>query len=407
MTISVRRVARIADIDPTAWDALAAPELYLSRPWLTAMEGRLGEHHPYLLAERNGRLVGVLPCQLVERGDTYAFYNPQRLFGGPLHADLAGLLDGGERDALGRASAALADEPLLPALLATAPSGYRSGALLASGLDADAERAVCDALLSALEESALALDARVFGLLYVPEPAPDQLAAALVDHGFTRTVLAADSHLDLPAGGIDPYLDALPARRRRRVRADLRRFERAGCRVTVAGVEALGEGLARLQVAAQAKHGHELAVDRVMRDYKRIRDHLADQVLVFEAWRGSERLAFALFYRWAGALHARATGFDYERLGDEGAYFNVVYYAPVRVASDKGAARLELGMDAEEAKLLRGARLRDLGGYVRTTVAELSGPLARRLEVEAAARQRRHDELRERYGQVTTTPPRS
>src|ERR1041385_8605926 len=62
-------------------------------------------------------------------------------------------------------------------------------------------------------------------------------------------------------------------------------------------------------------------------------------------------------YRWKGTLYGRLVGFDYTRLRAACEYFNLVYYRPLEHMGEHGLTRLQLGIEAWHAKVLRGASL--------------------------------------------------
>lgn len=75
---------------------------------------------------------------------------------------------------------------------------------------------------------------------------------------------------------------------------------------------------------------------------------------------GEPPLGYCLYYLWGDTLFLRSAGFDYERLRNAAEYFNLVYYLPVRIAAAAGARWIHAGVEASEAKALRGALLRPL-----------------------------------------------
>jgi hypothetical protein len=75
-------------------------------------------------------------------------------------------------------------------------------------------------------------------------------------------------------------------------------------------------------------------------------------------------IGFCLYYRWRDELFARVVGFDYEKMGDDRLYANLVFYEPIRYAIDEGIRRLHLGAGSLETKLLRGGELAPLWSLV-------------------------------------------
>jgi hypothetical protein len=82
---------------------------------------------------------------------------------------------------------------------------------------------------------------------------------------------------------------------------------------------------------------------------------MADTGTVLAAYADDRMVAFSLYYRHAGTVWLRATGYDYARLRAAHEYFNLVYYLPIEAAYARCATALHLGMESLHAKTLRGA----------------------------------------------------
>lgn len=175
-------------------------------------------------------------------------------------------------------------------------------------------------------------------------------------------LLEADTVIDLPEGGWEGYLGALPSSRRNTVRKEVRAFEDSGHTVTYERLEDVVDVIAPMAVSTHAKYGIDGSVEKYGASLRRHVAAMGDAAKVALCVRAGEEtpVGFCLYYEFGGTVHVRWAGFDYERLVGAYEYFNLVYYAPVREAWRTGARRLHTGIKALQAKALRGARIRPL-----------------------------------------------
>jgi hypothetical protein len=95
----------------------------------------------------------------------------------------------------------------------------------------------------------------------------------------------------------------------------------------------------------------------------------------------------------------RCVGFDYDRCGDRGEYFNVLFYAPIAHAAAAGLAALDLGVEALDAKLLRGCAAHPIW----TVLAPPTGASATSAKELAARSAEAHRAWEERYRPLLRT----
>lgn len=174
-------------------------------------------------------------------------------------------------------------------------------------------------------------------------------------------LLEADAWFELPDGGWEGWLDALPAKRRAEVRREVRRFAAAGNSVEHRPLSECWSELAPLAAATQSKYG-DTAPSSFWATL--LSGHVegmgpAARVSVCRG-RDGGIVGFCLYYVRADTLFLRWAGFDYDRLQDAAEYFNVVYYSQIDRAPQLGVRRIHAGVKAPQAKALRGARLRPL-----------------------------------------------
>jgi predicted N-acyltransferase len=152
----------------------------------------------------------------------------------------------------------------------------------------------------------------------------------------------------------DDYLGLLSGHRRRRIRHEMREFRRDGLSIRPGGLADNVDVLARLMAEHHGRYG-------LADDEKMLRVHLAahaahlgDLARVLLCCDGRTVVGGLLAYEWDGTWYARAVGLAD---GLRGAYFELVYYEPIRLAVERGGTRYVVGPGTLDAKLNRGASL--------------------------------------------------
>lgn len=250
----------------------------------------------------------------------------------------------------------LAEEPaerLSPVLTAVAP-GFTSGVCASPELREPA--AATDALLDGLEREARARGAGAAAFLYLPEDHGSLLERRAAGRGYRSVVVAGRCVLRVAWRTFGEYLRSRTRTRRKSIRAEVERFG-AELEVEATGVEGLTDELIPLHAQWRAKHGHPVSEEELRRQYAAIRERLGPAVRLFVARRDGRPAAFAQFYDDEGTLYSRAIGFDYERVEGAFAYYNLLFYEPLRHAMAHGIRALDYSFESYEAKLGRGCTL--------------------------------------------------
>ncbi|MFL6127728.1 MAG: GNAT family N-acetyltransferase [Mycobacteriales bacterium] len=329
--LATSAVSALAEVPAADWNALVAGRsFYLGWDWLRAQDRGQRVGARYLLVHRAGRLAGALPTYLVEH-ETNDFYRPDRC------------VDGRWR---GRY------------LLAGARRGYANDLLVHPDLAGSEAAAVGRVLLAGLAARAAAesVDGALF--LYLDSAGAERLRPLVP--GGVPLLSAADAVIDLPGSGFADYLDALPRKRRWKIRHEIGVFGQAGLTL---GVEPAGDcwaALAPLFGQVQRRYGHQADDDYCRRLLERQAAALAPQAVVLTLRDGGRLVGGVLAYPWADTLYQRLVGLDYGRLGGRFEYFNLFFYHAARFGYERGLSRLHLGREAVQAKVNRGGRLRPL-----------------------------------------------
>ncbi|GGV09907.1 hypothetical protein GCM10010260_55520 [Streptomyces filipinensis] len=314
----------ITDVPIAAWDALAAPAgLYLSHRWLAAQQHDPTARVRYALVHDDGLLIAAAPLYVVDT-EPNALYRVHDLVPGR--------------------------EPVRT-LLAGARRGYLNAPLLHPSLTPERRREALNRLVAAAGSLADAHQARPWWL-YVTGTAAAELADAC---GTEPVPLGQDARIPLSGSTFDDYLAGLPSKRRVAIRRERRAFAEAGYDLRTLRLSECADSAGALLARLQQRHGHDAdpaAMARLLHDQA---DGMADTGVVLAAYADGRMAGFSLFYRHAGTVWLRATGYDYARLRGAHEYFNLVYYLPVEHAYAHGATALHLGMESLRAKTLRGA----------------------------------------------------
>lgn len=197
-------------------------------------------------------------------------------------------------------------------------------------------------------------DARVAMYLTTPD------VLALRDAGVQTmpVALKTDAWIEIPPGGWDAWLDSLSSHRARRIRSEVRRFDRVGYKVEHRTLSESYQDVARLMARTEERYGRTIDVAGLAESFRR-QGELAGphaEVLLCSL-DGAPPVGFCLYYHWGDTIYLRGIGWDYEQLNDAAEYFNLTYYLPARTP---GVRWLHAGTETPDGKALRGATLRPL-----------------------------------------------
>lgn len=331
-------VADLADAAP-AWDALGPPPtFYLDGRWMAAMSSTVSDRPMVAVAAgADGRPLAGFPVH-VQTASSYRLYDPWRAVGHP--------------------------SPRYPVVTSVAP-GFEAGVRWADGIGDGEAAAALGAALDEMEAFAAGAGAPATAFLYVPDGGDPVLDGALAGRGYEAAEVGADARLTVRWDDVEAYLADRPKKRRATLRGELRRFREAGMEVEVGGVDALTDDLAPLHAAWRAKHGSVVAVEDLLAQYAAVRAHVGPAMRMFVARRGGRPAAFSQFYEHGGVLYSRAAGFDYDATEGTFAYFNLIFYEPIRWAIANGIHEIRYSMGSPEAKVARGCHLVPLRAHVR------------------------------------------
>jgi uncharacterized protein len=239
--------------------------------------------------------------------------------------------------------------------------GYLSAPLTGGG--AGAEKS-----LASLVHAALEREPQANGRWWWPYLTGQDAAHVLrATHGTWAAgvhLVSADCVLDVPQGGLEEYLAALPSTQRRtHVRREIHRYGSSGLRTVRDRLAPWAGALGALLSNVQRKYGHDHSPEQMADLLRRQAQHLDADSVVFLALdpdAPDRPVGFSLAYRHGPELAVRVVGFDYERLRGADEYAELTVHAPVRYCQQNGLRRLHLGKGSYQAKCRRGAQVRPL-----------------------------------------------
>lgn len=321
------------EVDRPGWDRLAGDDgFYLCQGWLALQEGDEDSPRSYVVARgADGAISGALPVDRVD-SESNDFY----LLSAVLPPEVA-----------------TPDERLM---LLGGHGGYRSGFLLDPDLGVAERRATIDALVGEARRAAQGADRRAV-FMYLDDTFLAEVAT-VSDVG-TPLLSRHEATLQLPGQGWSDYLRSLPAGRRRTVPKEERRFAAADYSVAAGDLTPWLDQAGALLAQVQHRYGHD-ADPAGMSEMLHAQITDIDGHVAFVCTDGEDLLGFVLAFEFGDSLFLRAGGFDYDRVRGAGEYFNLAFYHPIRWAYEHGPRRLHFGIEALQAKSLRGAALSPL-----------------------------------------------
>jgi uncharacterized protein len=350
----LQRLAFIEEVPAAKWNAASADlSLWSSPQWLLSVEPAFSPRRQYLLAEHGTMVVYTVDA------NTYPNFDPHRLLlGEQFLADTAGCRSPEEDAELRSFVARLPDGVLRPATVSVIPWGFSAG-LWAQ------DDATLDGLLDELDRLTIAWETPATGVLYVEE-GNHRLRDRLRARGYIEALLSANCVLSLNFDSFQGYLYGLTRDRRTKIRREVRRFEQTGIHFTSGALSEHINRIAHLAASLQARHGHGydpdwqaqvlLNIERTTQPYQR---------LAIAERPDGELAGFVVYFEKDRTLYPKMAGFDSEPGTREYLYFNLGYYEMIRRGLAAGMGQIEYGIDAYEAKIIRGCQARRQYAYLR------------------------------------------
>jgi len=345
----VEEIERIGEVEAGAWDAIADQNMFAFHGWLQATEDTIvpsWSARYWLVRDADG-LLAALPAQVQEPTDRAV--------------DLDDVL-------LGRlaSSARRLGFGAVPALVCGARMGPGAPVLLRRGLDRGVRAELAASLLGAAEERA---DRNGWTLCLRGVPPDSDLVAGLDRRLYVGSLEMPTTRLDVRWSSFDDYLRDLKASHpatRKNARQQVNWCERRGV-----VIEELADPRAQAGRLHEILDAHHWRLNGVPFPFgpgfvTALERGLGRRLLVLVARRETEILAVSLSLRNDDTVYVKMAGIDVESgEGRSEIYHNLLFYHPIRLASEGLCRRLYFGKLAYDSKVKRGAVPEDSDLYLR------------------------------------------
>lgn len=232
-----------------------------------------------------------------------------------------------------------------------------SAALLPPGQDEAMSRAAVEAMLLRLQELVGSGAAGGIALPFV-HPCDTLLRAALTRRGFCAGTLTGASAFDLAAArSYEEFVAALPKRRRRRYRNEQAAFEKSGLTAETVALDDHLDRLVDLEARNAERYGGTPDRTRLAGVRAEMSRLLGSAIRVLVVRRKEAIIACGIDLVDDDSYLGLVYGCDYSVPERSFAYPYLVFYDPIRFATQRRLRRVRLGFEAFAPKLYRGAQL--------------------------------------------------
>ena len=202
---------------------------------------------------------------------------------------------------------------------------------------------------------------------YVSE-CEDFLVHNLLDFGYLKFPSENTLSLDVRWSSFEDYLGSLESHKiRTTVRREIKKCRESG--VSIAEEPDFGdfaETLANLHSSLFSKYNKGVESPRNASFFKGLSEYAKDKTRVFVAKRDDRIVGFSLSLQQKDTLDVHLCGFDYDaQLNTDFTYFNVVYYATIKLAIEEGIRRVHYSIKSERVKQKRGCKLEKTYSFIK------------------------------------------
>lgn len=236
------------------------------------------------------------------------------------------------------------------------PNSYHSKIFIRKGYDG---KMVLDLLSRRVDDLCRKEKILFSSFVHVPE-SERLLIEHLEDVGYKKSPSVNIHNLDIQWSSFDDYLESLESSKvRKDIRREIRKCQENG--VTIVEETEFGElslTLSNLHSNLISKYhkGAKSSYDSSF--FRNLMKYARDKTRVFIAKRYGKILGFSLSLQHRDILDTYLVGFDYGiRTSTDFAYFNLLFYAPIKLAIEKRYKRIHFSINGEKEKLKRGCKL--------------------------------------------------
>jgi hypothetical protein len=327
------------------WEDLVGPDvpIHASGPWIAATAHRLSRRRYTYLASLDGRTAGM-QAAVVEDPGADEMVN--------LYATL--LVD---PKVWKFPADNLSVRPELRRRLPPAERWVPHLSVLYPGFDTfvaangGPSPALAGSLLDGVLEWARGEGMRAVSFPYVREDS--ELPALLAERGVRRAPLTYRSRV-VPGASFDDYLSRLPRKARRLVQRERRRIAEAGIVTTLRPFGELWDEVFALRCDLVARYGQQVNPELETKNLRGLLDAFGEGgIRLFCSYLGDRIVGFTMYVVWRGTWYAAYTG-TYVEPATRLVYFDHLFYEPIATAAAEGAATVDVGIGAWQAKHVRG-----------------------------------------------------
>jgi predicted N-acyltransferase len=196
----------------------------------------------------------------------------------------------------------------------------------------------------------------------------DFLMQNLQDLGYLKFPSENTLSLDVRWSSFEDYLGSLESHKiRTTVRREIKKCKESG--VTIAEEQDFGDlavTLARLHSSLFSKYNKGIESPRNASFFRGLSEYAKGKTRVFVAKRNDKIIGFSLSLQQKDTLDVHLCGFDYDtQVGTDFTYFNVVYYATIKMAIEEGIKRVHYSIKSERVKQKRGCKLEKTYSFIK------------------------------------------
>lgn len=190
----------------------------------------------------------------------------------------------------------------------------------------------------------------------------------LKDFGYLKFPSVSTSSLDVRWSSFEDYLGSLESHKiRTTVRREIKKCKESGVTVTEAhGFGDLAATLTNLHTGLFSKYNKGIGSPRNASFFRGLSEYAKGKTRVLVAKRNSRIVGFSLSLQQKDTLDVHLCGFDYgTQTSTDFTYFNVVYYATIKMAIEEGIKRVHYSIKSDRVKQKRGCKLERTYSFIK------------------------------------------
>lgn len=249
-------------------------------------------------------------------------------------------------------------------LVCSSPSSYHSKILVGEDIE---KKSILDKVCKGVDSICRKERILFSSFPYVSE-FEDFLIENLQDFGYVKFPSVGNFSLYVQWPNFEDYLRSLESHKiRTTVRREIKKCRESG--VTIAEENEFGSlaaTLANLHSNLFSKYNKGIGSPRKASFFEGLSEYAKEKTRVFVARRNGKVVGFSLSLQQKDTLDVHLCGFDYDtQMSTDFSYFNVVYYATIRMAIEEGIKRVHYSIKSERIKQRRGCKLEQTYSFIK------------------------------------------